>query len=257
MLLPDFSKFRVIDAHVHCGKRLANLNFENIYALLAQAGIDAACMFAPVEEIYDRYDPDFTDTRTWQENRQAANSYVLSLFESGKPVFPYYFVWNDFKVSELDKPYFGIKWHRHPDEPRYNYEDPECERFIRKLTEKHLPVVLEESLENTVRFVKELAPDATVIIPHLGALNGSFEALEREGIWELPNVYADTALAHSSTIACYIKKYPVEKLMFGSDYPFGLPGTEIDKIYNLGLNKEQLELILGKNILNLFRKIEF
>ena len=256
-MLPDFSRYKVIDAHVHCGKQFGNLTFENVSALLKRARVDAACMFPPVEEIYDRYNPHFRDTPEWSQKRQAANDYLLSLFRSGKPLFPYYFVWNDFKTSELEKEYFGVKWHRHPDEPEYNYDDPKCAEFIDKVIRKNLPIVLEESLQNTVRFIKELAPDATVIIPHLGALNGSFEALEREGIWELPNVYADTALASSFTIKRYIKKYPIEKLMFGSDYPFGYPESEIAKIYELGLPLREQELILGKNIIALFNKIEF
>ncbi len=256
-MFPDFSRFKVIDAHIHCGKQSANLAFEDIHPLLKSAGIDAACMFAPVEEIYDRYDPDFRDTSSWKEKRQQANSYLLSLFESGRPVFPYYFVWNDFRVAELEKPYWGVKWHRHPDEPEYNYQDPMCEKFIDKIIERNLPVVLEESFENTVCFIKELAPGARIIIPHLGALNGSFEALEREGIWQLPNIYADTALAHSSTIRRYVKKYSAKRLFFGSDYPFGLPANEINKIYNLGLSREELDSVLGKNIINTLKNIKF
>ncbi len=256
-MLSELSRFKVIDAHIHCGLQYGNLNFENIYPLLTAAGIDAACIFAPVEEIYDRYDPHFKDTEEWKKKRHLANSYVLSLREKGKPVFPYYFVWNDFNISELDKPYYGIKWHRHPDEPEYNYNDPRCHKFIERIIGKRLPIVLEESLENTVLFIKELAPGATVIIPHLGALNGSFESLEKEGIWNLPNVYADTALAHSSTIEHYIKKYSVNRLLYGSDYPFGLPKTEITKVYSVGLNDQELNSVLGDNILALFKKIEF
>jgi len=256
ILLPDFSQIKIIDAHIHCGRNFEKLTFENIYPLMTYARIDAACMFAPVEEIYDRYSPYFKDTQEWKRKRQSANDYLLSLYKEGKPVFPYYFVWNDFKVLELEKGYFGIKWHRHPDEPEYNYDDPKCTKFIEKATEKNLPIVLEESLENTIRFVKELAPEATIIIPHLGALNGSFEALEREGIWELPNVYADTALAHPSTIKYYIKTYSIEKIIFGSDYPFGFPYSEIGKIYDLGLAEKEQRLILRDNIVSLFKKIK-
>ncbi len=255
-MLADFSRLKIVDSHVHCGRESASLTFESIQPLLRRAEIDAACMFAPVEEIYDRYDPNFGDTDIWREKRQNANRYLLSLFESGKPVFPYYFVWNDFEVSELENPYFGVKWHRHPDEPEYNYNDPMCERFIDKIRRKKLPVVLEESFENTICFIKELAPGITIIIPHLGALNGSFESLEKEGIWELPNIYADTALAYSGTISYYVRKYSPKRLLFGSDYPFGLPKSEIDKIYGLGLSGEDLESVLGKNIINLFKKIE-
>ena len=72
---------------------------------------------------------------------------------------------------------FGIKWHRHDNEPVYHYADPRCERIIQEITKRRLPIVLEESFANTCRFVEKLAPEAVIIIPHLGALNGSYPAV--------------------------------------------------------------------------------
>lgn len=241
----------IIDSHMHCGKELP---FEIIDPLLKKAGIQGACLFAPVEDIYDRYDYNFIDTPYWQHKRKEANRYLLNLSHAELKIFPYLFVWNDFDYEELSFGYKGIKWHRHEDEPVYNYSDKRCHQLIEKITELKLPIVLEESLYNTVNFVSKIAPDAIVIIPHLGLLNGGFEAIDASGIWQSERIYADTSLAPTYTIKEFIKKYGAQKLLFGSDFPFGQPGIELKKLLNLGLPKDEEEKILGGNILRLLNQ---
>jgi len=240
----------IIDSHIHCAKRFP---FETISPLLKNAGIDGACLFAAVEEIYERYDPYFQDTPEWQRKRRDANRHLLGLGKSNENVFPYLFVWNDFDIDELSLGYRGIKWHRHEEEPRYNYDDERCHEMIEKIIELRLPVVFEESYENTMNFINHLAPQATVIIPHLGWLNGGFEFIDASGIWKKDNVYADSALASTYEIEEFIKKYGVDKLIFGSDFPFNYPSYELQKILTLKLSQTDEEKILGLNILRLLR----
>lgn len=242
---------QIIDSHIHCGIQNVDLPFEVVQPLLDEAEITGACLFAPVEDIYDRYDPNFQDTSWWRRTRQAANRYLLDLAAREAQVFPYLFVWNDFALEELERPYRGIKWHRHPNEPVYHYENRRCQQLLSEITARRLPVVLEESLNNTLRFVEQLAPEAVIIIPHLGALNGSYQSLERAGLWKRPNVFADSALASLSHLRHFIDHYGPERLLFGSDFPFGMPGQELRKIESLGLASAELEKVLGGNILAL------
>jgi len=246
---------RIIDSHIHCGVQHANLPFEHLAPLLRQAGITDACLFAPVEDIYDRDDFHFQDNSQWQQTRRMANRYLLDLAEQGEPVFPYLFVWNDFAVDELRHPYRGIKWHRHDDEPEYQYDDPRCARILEVITRRRLPVVLEESYANTLRLVERLAPEAVIIIPHLGGLNGSYQALERAGIWRRANVYADSALASVADMRHFVERYGADKLLFGSDFPFGAPGQELRKIRQLNLSAGDFEQVVGGNILRLFAAV--
>ena len=244
----------IVDSHIHCGIQNVTLPFEHIEPLLRKAGIEGACLFAPVEDIYDRYDERFQDTASWMRIRRAANRYVLDL-AVGKPhLYPYLFVWNDFAIDELREPFFGIKWHRHTNEPVYHYDDPRCARILRTITDRRLPVVLEESFENTLRFCFRLAPEAVIIIPHLGMLNGSYGALERAGIWKRNNTYADTALASKGDMRHFLEHYGPERLIFGSDFPFGDPSFELEKVRSLGLLSEDGERVLGGNILHLIRE---
>jgi hypothetical protein len=247
---------QIIDSHIHCGIQNVDLPFEVISPLLQDAGIDGACLYAPVEDIYDRYNFNFQDNEAWIQTRRAANHYLLDLATRTESIFPYLFVWNDFAIEELQEEYCGIKWHRHDNEPVYHYEDPRCGQIIQAITELRLPIVLEESFTNTCRFVESLAPEAVIIIPHLGALNGTYPALERAGIWHRSNTYADTALASIDHMRHFVQNYGAERLLFGSDFPFGHPGHELRKVEALNLPEADLDKVLGGNILDLIGNIK-
>jgi hypothetical protein len=247
---------QIIDSHIHCGIQNVDLPYEVISPLLQDADIDGACLYAPVEDIYDRYNYNFQDNEEWIQTRRAANHYLLDLATRTESIFPYLFVWNDFAIEELERPYCGIKWHRHDNEPVYHYEDPRCGQIIQEITERRLPIVLEESFSNTCRFVESLAPKAVIIIPHLGALNGSYPALERAGMWQRSNTYADTALAPIDHMRHFVQNYGPERLLFGSDFPFGHPGHELRKVEALNLPGADLDRILGGNILDLISNIK-
>lgn len=235
----------IIDSHIHCGKKIP---YETIIPFLKRAGFEGACIFAPVDEVYDRRDPDFYDTPEWQSKRRETNRYLLDISRTNKGVFPYLFVWNDFDCDEISLGYKGIKWHRHEGEPAYNYGDKRCCELIEKIVELKLPIVFEESYSNTINFITNLAQKATVIIPHLGWLNGGFFSLDASGVWKMENVYADSSLASQFEITTFLKKYGPDKLIFGSDFPFGLPENELKKIISLNISDADKEKIVGRNI---------
>ena len=111
-----------------------------------------------------------------------------------------------------------------------------------------MPIVYEEELKNTIVFIKELACEIRVIIPHLGGLNGGYKAIADFGLWEKTHVYTDTSLASTIEISDYISKYGDERIMFGSDFPFGEPESEFSKLQRMKLKPHTLEKITGKNI---------
>jgi len=156
-------------------------------------------------------------------------------------------------VEQLTATHCGIKWHRHAGEPVYCYDDPKCRAAVDEIRRRNLPVVLEEELDNTLRFILEIAEGVTVIIPHLGLLNGGFQSIAETGLWERENVWADTALASEYEIREYLRRYghsPAEA-GFGSDFPFGSPATELRKVRSLGLDPEVEAAVLSSNFLRL------
>ena len=242
---------KIIDSHMHCGIQNSDQPIELIRAYLDRAGIQGACLYPPVEDIYDRYDYHFEDNARWVACRQMANEYLLGIQLRDPDIHAYYFVWNDFRKGELQKGYRGIKWHRHDCEPVYHYDDPACEAFIAEAVRLQLPIVLEESYPNTLYFIRRIAGRTPVIIPHLGGLNGGFEALYESGVWDGETVFADTALASTREMEAFLKRYGSRKLLFGSDFPFGIPASELSKVRHLGLKDEDFENVVNRNILQL------
>jgi uncharacterized protein len=240
----------IIDAHAHCGisDGFASQAFEDYLNAVSETDIQGAVFFAPVNEIYDRFDPDFEDDMEWQQRRKNANNYLLGLNSPRFPVIPYFFIWNDFAVNQLTSQHKGIKWHRHDSEPRYHYDHPLCRKAIDEIRKRNMPVVLEEELGNTIRFLDELASGIPVIIPHMGFLNGGYPNIEAQGLWSYENVYADTSLASREEILHYINKYGSDKIFFGSDFPFGSPRNELEKIMRLPLPENNIEAIIGGNL---------
>ncbi|RLB76150.1 MAG: hypothetical protein DRH24_18400 [Deltaproteobacteria bacterium] len=169
----------IIDAHVHCGiqDQFPPQSYDDYFSIISGSGIKEAVMFPPVMEIYDRYDPNFTDSTQWKNRRKAANEYLLHIRTTDFRVIPYFFIWNDFAVDQLTSQHKGIKWHRHSDEPMYYYDSPRCRKAVDEIISRNMPVVLEEELDNTIRFIEQIAKDVTVIIPHMGMLNGGYGAI--------------------------------------------------------------------------------
>jgi hypothetical protein len=247
----------IIDAHAHCGVMDQSFlqSYEDYARRIVGTPIRGVAFFSPVLEIYDRYDFGFSDGPDWQERRRQSNAYLLSLNPPELTIYPYFFIWNDFAVEQLTREHRGIKWHRHAGEPVYCYDDPKCKAALNEIRKWNLPVVLEEELDNTLRFVRELAQGIRVIIPHLGGLNGGFQAIAEAGLWELENVWADTALASPDEITTYIKRYGHQQLMFGSDYPFGDPARELHKVRSLGFDPVVEAALIGGNFIRLQKDI--
>jgi predicted TIM-barrel fold metal-dependent hydrolase len=255
MELPSPPAHRIIDAHLHLGCQNVHWPWEHLRPRHRAAGITGAGVIPPVEDVYDRYDPHFADSPAWQACRRRAHRYLLDLKDPGTEFFPYFFVWNDFPREELRPEFAAVKWHRHADEPEYHYDDPRCREFLEAVQSRGLPILLEETLNNTLFFIEKLLPaGVSLIIPHLGGLSGGYRALQREGVWQLPCVYADTSTANPGEIEDYLSRYGAGRLIFASDYPFGDPVAELEKITRLRLPSEAAREVLGATFRRLVRR---
>jgi predicted TIM-barrel fold metal-dependent hydrolase len=54
----------------------------------------------------------------------------------------------------------------------------------------------------------------------------------------------------------FIEKYGIERLLFGSDFPFGIPYNELLKVKALKLDETDFGDIAGMNILRLIRVMD-
>lgn len=97
-------------------------------------------------------------------------------------------------------------------------------------------------------------PDVTIILGHMGHghivyINAAIEVAEKH-----ENILLETsAMPMQSKIKEAVAKVGDDKVMYGSDMPFGHPAFEIKKVEVAGLTKKQLNLVLEENARKIFR----
>jgi predicted TIM-barrel fold metal-dependent hydrolase len=97
-------------------------------------------------------------------------------------------------------------------------------------------------------------PDVTIILGHMGHghivyINAAIEIAEKH-----ENILLETsAMPMQSKIKEAVAKVGEDKVMYGSDMPFGHPAFEIKKVEVAGLTKKQLNLVLEENARKIFR----
>jgi len=168
-----------------------------------------------------------------------------------KKFIPYYYIPETMKPIPDGKGFHGGKWHwmRGVQDSSSNYQalkDPRLEEFVDASEKINLPIVIEEEFAFTDVFVRK-TKSLKVIIPHLGGLGGNpLDFLDAFKGRE--NVYFDTALASADTIMKFINKIGHERILFGSDIPFGTMKRELEKVLFLPIGDDKKEWILSKNL---------
>ena len=190
----------------------------------------------------------------------ANNDINIKLLEETKRIksfLPYHYIRENYDVEGFDPipdKYYGGKWHwmRGWQDTASNYQvldDPGLPGLIEKLRAINKPIVFEEDFDFTVRFV-DMAEGVTLIIPHLGLLGGNpYDFLK--AFKDNESIYFDTALASRDQIKKFVETIGPERVIFGSDVPFGSMHSELDKILSLQISREDKELLLYKNIIDL------
>lgn len=236
--MQDFE--RIIDSHTHWGPSITmgtSVSTEELIAQRGEAGItDVVIMPFPSTAI----------------ETNGINEKLLDETRRTPHFIPYFCIREDFSV--IPQEYRGGKWHwmRGVQDASSNYrvlDDPGLPGFIELLTACRKPVLFEEELDFTRRF-KEMAPDLTLIVPHCGMLGGNPEDF-LQAFRHAPTVFFDTALAASATIVRFVRALGPERLIFGSDVPFGRMKSEVSKVLGLDLPYREKEMILSKNIARL------
>lgn len=237
----------VIDSHSHWGPSVSmgvTVSTSELLKQQKEAGIDYVIIIP------------FPSTAI--EN----NSINVRLLDESRRIdsfFPYHYVRENYDTegfNPLPDDYFGGKWHwmRGIQDSSSNYRvlnDPSLPGLIEKIVRTGKPVIFEEDLEFTRTFA-EMFPDMTIIIPHLGLLGGFpldfLKAFKRN-----ENIYFDTALGSRDMISEFVRTIGPERVLFGSDVPFGTMRSELAKITSLSLSDKERELIVSGNIIRLAR----
>jgi hypothetical protein len=179
------------------------------------------------------------------------NEELLYEANRNEKFIPYYYIPETMKPIPSGKGFYGGKWHwmRGIQDCSSNYQalkDPKVEEFIEASEKIDLPIVFEEELAFTETFVKK-TKNLKIIIPHMGMLGGNpMDFLQAFKSRE--NIYFDTALASTNNLMGFIDKVGAERILFGSDIPFGTMKGELEKILSLPIEDDKKERILSKNL---------
>ncbi|MCD6155240.1 MAG: amidohydrolase [Candidatus Verstraetearchaeota archaeon] len=96
-------------------------------------------------------------------------------------------------------------------------------------------------------------PDVKIILGHMGHghivyINGAIEVAKRND-----NIYLETSgMPMHTKIKEAAEEIGVERILYGSDMPFGHPAFEIEKVKVSGLKGEDLKKILRENAMKMF-----
>ncbi len=229
----------IIDSHTHWGSSVSmgtEVTTQEILHQAEQSGVSWIVVFPfPSMALTD----------------EGINERLLNESNRINQFIPYYYVPETLKPIPEDKGFYGGKWHwmRGIQDSASNYDalkDPRLDKFIEASERIDLPIVFEEEFAFTEAFVKKTRT-LKVIIPHLGALGGnpidflsSFHSNE--------NIYFDTALASSDMIMRFGKEIGYERILFGSDIPFGTMKWELEKVFYLPIGDAKKESILSNNL---------
>lgn len=234
----------IIDSHTHWGPSVTmgtEVTTREILRQAEQSGVDRIVIFPfPSQALAD----------------ETINRDLLAECRRIDPFIPYYYIPEDLRAIPREDGFYGGKWHwtRGIQDVSSNYEvlkDPDLPKFIETSQGIDLPIVFEEELAFTEAFVR-MTRTLKVIIPHMGLLGGSpMDFLERFKNRE--NVFFDTALASRNTIAAYVDQVGSERILFGSDIPFGTMKSELRKVLSLQIGDREKENILGGNLKRLIK----
>lgn len=234
----------IIDAHGHADEYEA-LGWidppELIVSLMDRAGIDMACITTYGEA------PMYTDAITkLVEFVQRFPDRLIGfarIVPMGEPVLE--LVEYVASCPEIR----GIKFHPVANNIKAYYEP--CLVVMRRAAQLGLPIFTHcgdkvgcQPLQ--IAMGAQLCPEATIIC-HMGGFLHSEDAIRMAK--RCPNIYLDTSsIPYPDLIKRAIDEIGPRRIVFASDAPAGDPISDLAKITNLGLNKEEEEMILFRNM---------
>jgi len=235
---------RIIDAHLHLGsipdKKREWGSFNEYKQIAKKLGIEKYCL-VPIGL------PDNFSRKTTPDN-----SSVLIESEKNKSVIPVYW-FNIFDLPErIDDRYKAIKFH--PDIGEVNLDDNQVVNFVNKMK---LPVFVhtnEGKDFSNLGKISELARkvDVPVIAVHSGSVTKTFFRLEN---YSFPNnVYFETSgIQYAVILKKIYEMFSANRIIFGSDYPFGDPRVPLAMINTLNLSKKEYHLVTRENITKILK----
>lgn len=267
-----YKNFKIIDSHCHIFPdkiaRKATDSIDSFYQI-SESGVINGCGFVGTAKALINQCNDVgvekclvTSVATTPHHAQSINSFIASEVE----LFPDRFIGfgslhPESESLEYDADHLielGLKGVKlHPDIQNFKVDDPKVIRIFEICNQKGLPVLLhtgdsrfDNSNPNRVEKILKMFPDLTIIGAHLGGWSVWQEAAKKLSKFE--NFYVDTCSSFYALKREDAKKiietYGTKKVIFGTDFPMWKQKEELDYLFSLGFNDEELQDILYNNL---------
>ena len=153
----------------------------------------------------------------------------------------------------------GVKLH--PDIQHFEADDPRAMKIYGKCEERGLPVCIHAgdkryrySNPDRMERIARSFPGLRIQAAHLGGWSVWEEASLR--LAQYPNVWVDCSSSlywlEKGTARDIIRRYGANRVLFGTDYPFWPQRIELDDLFALGLEEDELEAICWRNAAKLY-----
>jgi predicted TIM-barrel fold metal-dependent hydrolase len=263
----------IIDGHVHAAGRFADA--ERMVKVLDESGVDKIVLCPSLKNNTQLKTPERIGVPVFGDadkylllNRLVRLSYRFLLREKGdgnafvqslvqrhpRRIIPFY--WLDPReagsLRQLEGalgrwPIKGIKLHQACNP--FRNDSPEMRRVAGFAGERRLPIFIHPYSKGEIRRLTGLAgsyPKTHFIVAHLLGL----EMLAGHA-GELTNIHYDISggdVISPERLNYALKTFGAERLIFGSDEPFGSLEKSLARIRGLNIPEAQKELILGENL---------
>jgi predicted TIM-barrel fold metal-dependent hydrolase len=242
----------VIDGHTHFagpGKGFPPNTVEDLLAIMDGNGIDSIITCAPYSSIGKE--------RTYDD----ANRFLVeSMSKAPERIIGFLRVNPHLQEHALKSIKDGVKNHGfkgvkvHPRNEAFAINSEELAFPIAELASKlNVPILIHTGEPDTYGFaqptlVGDLAdsfPDLTLIIGHMG--KRLYEDAICVARW-FENIILETSFRSHRDIARAVKRVGANRVVYGSDMPFGVPEIEMMKVRLADITPEEKGLVLGDSM---------
>ena len=239
----------IVDAHVHIGKstRLQiDVTGEALVRIADELGFEKICCTDLTALFYDMHE----GNRLLAEEMKRFPDRILGYASLHSTRF------GQEAIDELDRCVhdYGMRGLKIYSTPEMSIAEPATVPIFEKCAELDIPI-LAHATPQECEYLLSLVPECKLIMAHTGGQpfakgdwNRAIMAAQR-----FENLYLDTAssTADTGSLEACVDALGPRRIIFGTDTPLLDPWPQLTKICETRVAKQDLDLILGGNILRL------
>jgi predicted TIM-barrel fold metal-dependent hydrolase len=247
----------VIDGHTHFapqGKGLPPCTVEELLSTMDRNGIDAVVTCPPYSSIGK--DRTYEDANEFlADSIEEAPGRILGFVRVNPHLQEHALA--TIRLAIKDQGFMGVKLHPRNEAFAINNEDLAFP--IAELASKlRVPLLIHTGEPDTYGFAQptlvgglaEAFPDLTLVIGHMG--KRLYEDAILVARW-FENIILETSFRSPREITRAVKRVGADRVVYGSDMPFGIPEVEMMKIRLCDISSHEKEMVLGTNMARILR----